>query len=252
MRLVSLVPSLTETVRELGLEDRLVGVTSYCEADAQDVGGTKNPDVAAIVALAPDLVLANSEENRLRDLDALRAAGLDVHLTFPRRVADVAPMLRALGVALGATEAAERLAQRVEDAFARAAARPRPDLPPRALVLVWRKPWMAAGADTFAADLLRCCGFAVPLDRAADRYPRLTAGDPALRDLDLVVLPSEPYVFTPADLPAVRDLVGPVPHALVDGRLLTWHGSRTATALDEFAALVEEQPSQDGCADCAT
>jgi ABC-type Fe3+-hydroxamate transport system substrate-binding protein len=205
MRLVSLVPSLTETVRELGLEDRLVGVTSYCEADAQDVGGTKNPDVAAIVALAPDLVLANSEENRPRDLDALRAAGL-----------------------------------------------PRPDLPPRALVLVWRKPWMAAGADTFAADLLRCCGFAVPLDRAADRYPRLTAGDPALRDLDLVVLPSEPYVFTPADLPAVRDLVGPVPHALVDGRLLTWHGSRTATALDEFAALVEEQPSQDGCADCAT
>lgn len=183
------------------------------------------------------MVLANAEENRPADLDALRAAGLHVHVTFPRLVADVPPMLRGLGAVLRTPEQAEALALRVEAAAARAAGRPRREPLPRALVLVWRKPWMAAGADTFAADLLRTCGFDVPLDRGPDRYPRLDPGDPALRQLDLVVLPSEPYAFSAADLPAVRDLVGPVSHALVDGRLLTWHGSRTAAALDELTTL---------------
>ncbi len=198
------------------------------------VFGTKNPDVALIRELAPDLVLANAEENRAPDLDALRAAGLAVHLTFPRRVADVAPMLRALGAALddgtdGVRVRAAALAQQVETAAGAAAAVHRPPL--RALTLVWRRPWMALGAGTYAADLLRVCGLVTPLHRPGDRYPRVQAGDEELRGLDLVLLPSEPYAFSPDDLPAVGELTGGVPARFVDGRLLTWHGSRTAAAL---------------------
>jgi ABC-type hemin transport system substrate-binding protein len=227
---VSLVPSLTETVAELGLADRLVGVTAYCDAPSSvaRIGGTKNPDVAAITALAPDLVLTNAEENRPADLEALRAAGLAVHVTFPRTVAGVPPMLRGLGAVLGRSQAGDALARRVEAALTRlGAARGE-----RALILVWRKPWMAAGADTYAADLLRCCGYDVPLDRGPDRYPRLAPDDDALADIDVVVLPSEPYAFSERDLPAVRDLVRGARPLLVDGRLLTWHGTRTATALE--------------------
>lgn len=245
MRVVSLVPSLTETVAELGRAGDLVGVTTYCDEgappSARRVGGTKNPDVAAVVALAPDVVLANAEENRAADLDALRTAGLAVHVTFPRRVADVPPLLRGLGAVLGAEDAARDLAAQVEAACEAArVSGPAPDAAglarPRVLVLVWRKPWMAVGADTYAADLLRTCGFELTLHRGEDRYPRVRAGDPELRDLQVVLLPSEPYAFGPDDLPAVRDLVGDVPATFVDGRLLTWHGSRTAAALATFSA----------------
>jgi len=233
------VPSLTESVVELGRGDRLVGVTRYCADVAPPgvavVGGTKDVDVEAVAALAPDLVVANDEENRAADLDRLRAAGLGVHSTFPRRVVDVAPMLRGLGQVLGAQAAGERLADEVEAAIAEAAA---PADGRRALVLVWRRPWMAAARGTYAADLLAACGLEVSLDRGDDRYPRLAPGDPALDGLDVVVLPDEPYAFGADDLPAVRALVGDGPRLeLVDGRLLTWHGRRTADALRRLAHL---------------
>lgn len=247
MRVVSLVPSLTEAVAALGRAPVLVGVTRWCEVGAPDgatrIGGTKNPDVAAVVALLPDLVLANTEENRAEDLDALRAAGLAVHETFPRRVADVAPMLRDLGRVLDADQdggeaaaAAGVHAAAVEAALAAARAAAGPPL--RTLPLIWRKPWMGAAAGTFLADLLAACGLVPALDGAdGDRYPRLAAGDARLAGLDLVLLPSEPYAFSAADLPAVRALLGEVPHAFVDGQLLTWHGVRTARALTAFTGL---------------
>jgi ABC-type Fe3+-hydroxamate transport system substrate-binding protein len=241
VRVVSLVPSLTEAVAVLGRADALVGVTAWCErgapASATVVGGTKNPDVARITALRPDLVLANSEENRAEDLAALRAAGVTVHETFPRTVTDVGPMLRGLGQALDATSAAEAAAADVEGATAGAlAAAPR--TPVAVCTLIWRKPWMAVGPDTFVDDLLRHCGFANVLAGWEERYPRL---DPSLvLRPEAVLLPSEPYAFTQADLPAVEDLLGEVAHRFVDGRLLTWHGPSTAQALRVFTALAVE------------
>lgn len=246
-RVVSLVPSLTETVVALGRGDRLVGVTRYCAPVAPPgvavVGGTKDVDVDAVARLAPDLVLANTEENRPGDLAALTAGGLRVLRTEPRRVSEVPAMLRTVGAAVGAETAGDRLATALEAALPAALPRERPAAV-RTLLLVWRRPWMAAARDTYAADVLEAAGLRVDLDRGPDRYPRLQPGDPALADVDLVVLPSEPYAFGAADLPAVRGLVGDRPRlACVDGRLLTWHGVRTAEAVRAMAALAVHSPA---------
>jgi ABC-type Fe3+-hydroxamate transport system substrate-binding protein len=231
VRVVSLVPSLTEGLAAMGLADRLVGVTDWCEVGAP----------AAIIDLAPDLVLVNDEENRLPDVERLRAAGLEVLVTSPRTVEDVAPMLREVARALGAGEVAEPFAAEVE-AGADAADAAAPRTPIAALTLIWRKPWMAVGPDTYVDDLLRRCGFANVLAGWDDRYPTL---DPSLiLRPEVVLLPSEPYAFSEEDVPAVRELLGDVGHRLVDGRLLTWHGPSTGRALRTFSALAAELDGQ--------
>ena len=238
-RIVSLVPSLTEAVAALGHAERLVGVTRFCVRGAPDraarLRGTKNPSVQQILDLEPDLVLANREENREREVEALRAAGVPVHLTEPRTVADVGPMLAGLAEVLGAGGAADDLLGQLEHARAHAAEL-RPGAPLATLTLIWRRPWMGVGPDTYVDDLLAACGFANVLAGWAERYPRLDDG--LLLGPEVVLLPDEPYAFGARDLPAVRRLVGQAPRLEhVDGRLLTWHGPSTPQALVTFAAL---------------
>ncbi len=239
MRVVSLVPSLTDTVASLGAASTLVGVTRYCTdgapADAERIGGTKNPDVQRVVALRPDLVLANTEENRPDDLQRLRDAGLTVEETYPRSVAQAARMVRRLGEVLDRAEQAAPLADAIDEALAAVswpADRPRV----MALTLVWRKPWMGLGPQTYADDLLWQAGFANVLSGFEDPYPTL---DPSfVLGPDVVLLPSEPYAFADSDLEAVGGLVGPqVPTRFVDGQALTWHGPRSAAALLELHGL---------------
>ncbi|WP_370328110.1 helical backbone metal receptor [Euzebya sp.] len=242
MRIVSIVPSLTDLVASLGAGEDLVAVTDWCTdgapATAARIRGTKNPDVQRIVALRPDVVLANTEENTAESLDRLREAGLAVEETYPRTVVDAAAMIRRVGEVLDRRSAAEPLAAAV-DAAREAASWP--DDRPRvmALTLVWRKPWMGLGPTTYADDLLWTCGFANVLSGADEPYPRL---DPALvLGPDVVLLPSEPYEFGEADLEAVAELVGAdVPARFVDGQALTWHGPRTAEAITTFSALARE------------
>lgn len=238
MRVVSLVPSTTETVAALGRGAVLAGVTDYCTVGAPDtaarVGGTKNPAVAQIVALRPDVVLANTEENRPPDLEELRAQGLRVHETLPKSVADARDVVLELGTLLDAEQPAQHIAADIDAALAEA----RAAAPPQrlvALTLIWRKPWMAVGADTYADNLLWECGFANALAGYDERYPRLEPG--LLLGADVVLLPSEPYAFSAADLPAVEGLVPDTPARLVAGELLTWHGPRTAQGLRTFSAL---------------
>lgn len=241
MRVVSLVPSLTHAVAAMGRGSHLVGVTDYCvrgaPATARRVGGTKYPSIEAVAGLRPDLVLANREENRPEDVDRLRSDGVEVLVTFPRTVPEVAGMLRQLGALLDAPAAGARLADGVDRAVERvASARPRPPVP--VLTLVWRKPWMAVGAGTYVDDLLGRCGFLNVAAGKPGRYPRLDAGHGL--SPDAVLLPSEPYRFGPADLEAVTGLVGPVAHRFVDGELLTWHGPHTVEALHTFGALAAD------------
>lgn len=221
MRVVSLVPSLTEAVAASGT---LVGATDWCTEppglDIVRVGGTKNPAVADIVALAPDLVLANEEENRAADLDALRAAGLRVHVTWVRSVPE----------ALAALESVCSLVGLGTPGWLRAAASawagPVPPPVRTALVPIWRKPWMALGRETFAGDVLARLGVANVLASSPERYPRVSLDD--LPPYDLVVLPDEPYAFGAEDTAAF----GGVPCAFVSGRHLTWYGPSLAEAAD--------------------
>ena len=215
-RVVSLVPSLTEAVAATA-RDLLVGATDWCtspaDLDVARIGGTKNPRVADVLDLRPDLVLANAEENRPADLDALRAAGAAVWVTAPQ---DVPAALRSLDRMLAACRVPrpDWLAA-AEDVWAG----PPPPVFRTAVVPIWRRPWMALGRDTFAGDVLRRLGVANALAASPDRYPRI---DPAaLPPHDLVVLPDEPYAFTADDGP---EAFPGVPAALVSGRHLTWYG----------------------------
>ncbi|MEU7379411.1 MULTISPECIES: helical backbone metal receptor [unclassified Streptomyces] len=226
MRVVSLVPSLTEAVA-VSLPGVLVGATDWCthpaDLEVARVGGTKNPEVDRIAALAPDLVIANEEENRKPDLDALRAAGLDVLVTevrdLPQAFRELARVLRACG-----GTARPRWLDEAEAAWAS------PPLPPRrttAVVPIWRRPWMVLGRDTFAGDVLARLGVDHLHAGHAERYPRVPLEELRAAAPDLVVLPDEPYRFTADDGP---EAFPGLPCALVSGRHLTWYGPSLARA----------------------
>ena len=247
-RIVSLVPSTTELLCALGLADALVGVTVYC-VEPRDVvrgkrriGGEKNPDVAAIRALAPDLVVANTEENRREDVEALRAAGLEVLVTYPRTVDESLAMIRELGDATGAVAAARRLADDLAARCARTRARLAGRAPTPVFYPIWREPWMAVGGDTYIHDVLTTCGGAnVFADRA--RYPSTTLDEVATLAPEVVLLPDEPFRFRRIhlrdfeDYPAMPAVRQRRLH-LVDGKRFSWHGPRLAEALATVPALL--------------
>jgi ABC-type Fe3+-hydroxamate transport system substrate-binding protein len=225
-RVVSIVPSLTEAVA-VTAPGLLAGATDWCthppDLDVPRVKGTKNPDVDAIVALEPDLVVANQEENRLSDLDALRSAGVAVYVTDVRTVDGAFDSLQRMLAACGLDRPA--WLDQAESAWA---ALPEPGERRRAVVPIWRRPWMACGRDTFTGAVLARLGVDNVLAGSSERYPRFDPAD--LPPHDLAVLPDEPYHFTPDDGPQYFD----VPSALVSGRLLTWYGPSLVDAAREL------------------
>jgi ABC-type Fe3+-hydroxamate transport system substrate-binding protein len=220
MRVVSLVPSLTEAIA-LSLPGVVVGATDWCshppDLDVTRVGGTKNPKLDPILALAPDLVIANEEENREPDLTALREAGVEVLVTevreVPQAFAELARVLDACGA-----PSRPRWLDEGEQAWARL---PDPEGRMTAVVPIWRRPWMVLGRDTFAGDVLSRLGVDNAYATHAERYPRVTLDELRSTAPDLVVLPDEPYRFTAADGP---EAFTGLPCALVSGRHLTWYG----------------------------
>ncbi len=246
MRLVSLCPSLTELVFDLGRGADLVGRTRFCvhpEAlvdRVERVGGTKNPKVARVVELAPDLVLLNAEENRREDWEALEAAGVRCHVSFPRDVADTAAMVRDIAAALGRDAEGERLAADIEARAARVARAAAERPPVHYAYLIWRDPWMAVSGDTFVSAMLGLAGGANVFSGTADRYPAITPA--SLRDAnpDRVFLSSEPFPFAAKHAAELSEETG-IPlerFVFVDGELLSWHGSRTARGIDYAGDLL--------------
>lgn len=220
-RVVSLVPSLTEAFAAT-CPDRLVGATDWCthpaDLDVARVRGTKNPDLTAVADLRPDLVVANKEENRELDVRRMRRRGLAVWVTDIETVPQaLASMRRLFAEALSVDEPAWLTAA------AAAWDGPVPEPHTRAVVPIWRDPWMVVGRPTFTADLLARLGMSVVGGEAADgRYPPADVAsldDPDLADV--VLLPDEPYVFGPDDGP---ESFSRVPTRLVSGRSLTWYG----------------------------
>jgi len=210
-RVVSLVPSLTESVPA----DSLVGVTDYCPVDTTRIGGSKYPDVDRVLALKPDLVLANVEENRAEDVDRLRANGVPVWVTAaPATVPQALASLRRLLATAWDDEPqwlveAEHVWTQVEPTWA------------TAVIPVWRRPWVVLGRDTFAGDVLHRLGVANAYADDPERYPRPSLEDLRAKPKDLVVLPDEPYAFSATDGPEAFPDTRCV---LVSGRHLTWYG----------------------------
>ena len=226
-RVVSLVPSLTETVA-VTAPGLLVGATDWCSHPAdlsvERVRGTKNPDVEGVVGLRPDLVLANAEENRVEDLDALRAAGLAVWVTFPRTVPEALVSLHRLLAVCGLDRPSWLdEAEAAWDSVVVAERR-------RAVVPIWRRPWMAVGSGTFTGDVLARLGVDNVLGDSPERYPKVVLDE--LPEHDLVVLPDEPYRFTPEDGPECFA----APSRCVSGRHLTWYGPSLVEAPDLLRA----------------
>jgi ABC-type Fe3+-hydroxamate transport system substrate-binding protein len=228
-RVVSLVPSLTESVAVTD-PTALVGATTWCTHPADlavtRVRGTKNPDLAAITRLAPDIVLANQEENRRVDVERLRAAGIPVWVTVIRTLDESFTALRAMfRDALGWPEPA--WLTEAERTWREPAPGPRL----RAVIPVWRDPWMVVGSDTFTGDLAARLGLGNVYGDHAERYPRVSLEDLETRGPELIVLPDEPYQFSPDDGPEAfpgRRV------ALVEGRSLTWYGPSLVTAREKL------------------
>ena len=240
MRIVSLCPSLTELVFDLGLGESLVGRTKFCvhPADRVDaiekVGGTKNPKVDRIIALAPDLVLLNEEENRRVDAEALQAAGIQCHVSFPRTALDTAAMVRSIADTIHASDAGERIARDIEARHDRVvrAAKGRDDV--RFAYLIWREPWMAVNADTFVSALLADAGGRNVFASRPDRYPSITPEELGAADPHVVLLSTEPFPFKPSHADELARLSA-LPRdrlRIVDGEMLSWHGSRTPDGID--------------------
>ncbi|MGW0825881.1 helical backbone metal receptor [Streptomyces sp. NPDC002845] len=247
LRVVSLVPSLTEAVA-VSVPGVLVGATDWCShpcgLDVVRIGGTKNPKADRILALSPDLVIANEEENREADLAALRDAGVEVLVTEVRDVPgafrELERVLRACGAVarpgwldeaeamwsgLAAPEAPDRRTAATAATAATTATTAMTAM--TAVVPIWRRPWMVLGRDTFAGDVLARLGVDNVYAAHADRYPRIPVEELRAAGPDVVVLPDEPYRFTASDGPEAFE---GVPCALVSGRHLTWYGPSLAEA----------------------
>ncbi|TQJ86890.1 helical backbone metal receptor [Streptomyces sp. SLBN-31] len=225
-RVVSLVPSLTEAIAA-SVPGALVAATDWCThpagLDVTRVGGTKNPRPDDVLALAPDLVIANEEENREDDLAALRAAGVEVLVT---EVRDVPQAFRELDRVVTACGARTR-PRWLDEAERTWTALPPPGQRTTAVVPVWRRPWMVLGRDTFAGDVLARLGVDHLYADHPDRYPRIPLEELRAAAPDVVVLPDEPYRFTPEDGP---EAFAGLRCALVSGRHLTWYGPSLARA----------------------
>lgn len=285
-RVVSLVPSLTESLFDLGLGGYLVGVTDYCIYPAESVrelprlGGTKNPDVTAIIHSRPDLVLANQEENTPAAIHALREAGIPVWLTFPRTVTDTLEMLRemATGFQSPAALASVRALEQAVD-WARAAIDAREKV--RYFCPIWQDSsaglpawWMTFNDATYCADVLALFGgenifaqrqrrypLAADLGRAEaepagerdTRYPRVMREEVLAAGPQCILLPSEPFVYTTEHRSALLEIFADTPAAQTgrvqcfDGTLITWCGTRLAKAIQQLPEFL----SQSGNIPCA-
>jgi iron complex transport system substrate-binding protein len=241
-RIVSLCPSQTETLLALGLGGRVVGRTRYCIHPATEVsritevGGTKQLRLDALRALQPDLIIAEKEENRREDVEALERE-FPVYVTDVRSVGGALRMIRSLGQLCDRAQAAEALAQQIAGRFSRLQ-----PLHPRRRVayLIWRKPWMAAGGDTYIHDVLTRCGFENVFATRTARYPETTPAEIEQLAPEVLLLSSEPYPFGEKHVQEFARRLPGCQVRRVDGEAYSWYGARMLPAADALQRLLSE------------
>lgn len=245
-RIVSVVPSQTEWLHELGLEAEVVGITKFCVhppawfQSKPRVGGTKTLNLEKIAALEPDLIVANKEENNRAQIEAL-AERFPVWISDVRTLSDAWEMMERTGALAGR---AERAATLVGEMQARFAALPPPKAKrPSVAYFIWRKPYMVAGSDTFIHNMLDAAGFDNAF-AAWPRYPEITPEMLQAARPDVLFLASEPYPFAEKHVAAFREICPDAGVVIVDGELFSWYGSRLRHAPAYFAALQNAFPAK--------
>ena len=275
-RLVSLVPSITETLFSFGWGPQVVGITEYCTEPAAGVaaktriGGTKNPNIPQVIDLQPQLVFAVAEENRRHDVEQLAAAGIPVYVFEPQTVRDGIELLWRVADLLNCRHEVTPLIAEIETVYRETLAAVAVGSRLRVFCPIWKDPYMTINADTYIHDTLWVCGgenifgrrqrrFPLGADlgqqpertsaREAERdrrYPRVTLEEMAALQPEVILLPDEPYVFSAADMadfmpfaniPAVRDRR----MHLIDGKLVSWYGPRIGHSLRVLQALLLRQ-----------
>lgn len=235
-RIISLVPSQTELLHDLGLKEEVVGITKFCvhpsswHSSKPKVGGTKTFLFDQIDVLKPDLIIGNKEENYREGIEALQAR-YPVWMSDIKNLDEALAMIRSVGELVGKKEKADSLASRITMQFKSLRLHP----PRRVLYLIWRKPWMAAGNDTFIHNMLEKLGLVNCL--SVPRYPELS--NELIRELnpEVVLLSSEPFPFKEKHITEIQFLVPQASVQLVDGEFFSWYGSRLALAPDYFSSL---------------
>ncbi|GAB3791972.1 helical backbone metal receptor [Spirosoma humi] len=243
-RIISLVPSQTELLFDLGLDQEIVGVTKFCIHPADKVkqkaliGGTKTLRLDRIRELAPDLIIANKEENTREQVEELQHQ-YPVHVTDMTTLPDALRMIREVGSLVGKSRESEAMATRIERDFAPVYAVSRPNV----AYLIWRNPYMVAASDTFIDAMLTVAGFS---NAFADqtRYPEVTPDDLQKAQPDLLFLSSEPYPFGEKHRAELQQICPSAQVLLVDGEVFSWYGSRLLRASDYFRNL-RHQIAQD-------
>jgi len=238
-RIVSLVPSQTELLYALGLDEQVKGITRFCvhpphwKQEKMIIGGTKNFHLDQIVTLAPDLILGNKEENYQEGIEQLRAQ-------FPVWVSDVISLPDALGMIASVgfmtdrEDASGRLIREITNSFEHY----RPRFTREALYLIWSKPWMAAGSNTFINTMMQVAGFVNVLE-GVDRYPALTDEDLRTINPEILLLSTEPFPFNEEYVTRMKEILPDTKVLLVDGKMFSWYGSRLLEAAHYFRQLQE-------------
>lgn len=253
-RVVSLIPSVTEICFALEAGERLVGVTAFCTeppagvAGKVRVGGEKNPDLDLIRRLEPDLVIANVEENRRPDVEALAESDLPVYVIYPRTVDEGIALLKTLGELLGVPAAGEAQAARVEAALEKVRGLRAGRAPVRVFCPIWKNPWMSCNRDTYVHDVLITCGGENITAERPERYPRVTLEEVAAAAPDVILLPDEPFRFGPRHVPLFQAFPGmPAVRGgrvrCIDGKWISWYGPRMAEALPALTRVILGDPA---------
>jgi ABC-type Fe3+-hydroxamate transport system substrate-binding protein len=235
-RIVSLVPSITELLCELGLADQIVGRTGFCIHPRQivrripKVGGTKSVDIEKVRALEPTHVIVNIDENEKPTADAIAQFVPHLVVTHPLAPLDNLALYRQMGDVFDVKDEAERLCAEFSVAYAAATSN---SYPPRSvLYLIWKKPWMTVSRDTYISRTLALFGMQTFPAESDARYPELASISGM--EIDEVLLPSEPYPFRARDVAAITTLTGK-PVRMIDGEMTSWYGSRAIRGLAYLA-----------------
>lgn len=245
-RIVSLVPSITELLVDLGLAPKLVGRTGFCIHPAEvvagipKVGGTKDVNIEKIRTLAPTHLVVNIDENEKPTVDALAQFVPNVVVTHPNTPLDNLGLVRLMGGIFGAEAAAEAWCQEFEMEYAALHAQPQGQQR-TVLYCIWQDPWMSVSRETYIAAMLAELGWKLPVLADRARYPRFEWSAQLVDEVDAVLLSTEPYRFTEAHVDALEKQVGK-PVFLVDGEMMSWYGTRALAGLRylrQLRAMVE-------------